>query len=189
MGCDIHEYVEIVYLVKPGEDATDQDQERVDFIGRIELGRDYTLFALLAGVRNYDNLPPVSEPKGWPTNASWRSSSDYCLNVYPDDHKYAGLEHCCSMTNALKWLAEKSSILVKGTLVKPEKISGPDWHSASWLTTDELKEVTRRYRALPINPQWGIEKREPYIGFDALIALMEVLDRKGKARLVFFFDN
>jgi hypothetical protein len=60
MGCDIHSYAErettIGFFYIPD-------------VGRFD-GRSYLIFGFLAGVRNYSYLPQISEPRGFPEDAS-----------------------------------------------------------------------------------------------------------------------
>lgn len=37
--------------------------------------RNYTLFTLLAGVRNTGEIPPISDPKGFPEDMNWYTKS------------------------------------------------------------------------------------------------------------------
>ena len=55
MGCDIHCYIE--YKPAGSDDWS-------DFGGRINPGRNYDLFAKLAGIRNYDEITPIAKPRG-----------------------------------------------------------------------------------------------------------------------------
>ena len=94
MGCDIHIYVErrdpdsgawvaidgpnLMYPVyeqwiKEGraEKIPSYARER-SYGGWLYEGRSYTLFAILADVRNYDNLVPMSAPRGLPKDLSPR---------------------------------------------------------------------------------------------------------------------
>jgi len=60
MGCNIHGYVEVnrngrrwePWLIEP------------------YLDRDYRVFAKLANVRNYGEIEPIAEPRGFPENIS-----------------------------------------------------------------------------------------------------------------------
>lgn len=70
MGCDIHDYCEVYrdgVWTKTGAIFPDYE-------GRLSEhpydGRNYSLFAFLAGVRNYNEIVPLSEPRGIPTDAS-----------------------------------------------------------------------------------------------------------------------
>ena len=59
MGCDIHCYLE----------SRDEDGQ---WVGEHDgaLGRDYTMFAHMAGVRDYIGIEPISEPRGLPCDVS-----------------------------------------------------------------------------------------------------------------------
>ena len=74
MGCDIHTYIEY-----------SKDGERWDSWGKIELGRDYILFGLMAGVRQevLGGGPPFP-PRGLPDHLSWRVWYDY--KEHQQDH-------------------------------------------------------------------------------------------------------
>lgn len=58
MGCDIHVHIEIFYKGKWRHYAAPN------------VNRWYDLFAVMAGVRNYSEIDPISEPKGVPANMS-----------------------------------------------------------------------------------------------------------------------
>lgn len=70
MGCDIHLHIEI------------RVNGKWEHYGAPQVQRDYDLFALMAGVRNYSNSVPVAKPKGLPEDVSlltemhWKSSVD-----------------------------------------------------------------------------------------------------------------
>ena len=77
MGCDIHSYAEKKVNGK-WEKVSDQfslDEFDKKWYGK-EKGdnpfgwRNYSIFAFLAGVRNYDHCTPISEPKGLPDDIS-----------------------------------------------------------------------------------------------------------------------
>lgn len=73
MGCDIYLYTE-VKTVYGWRDKTlcvpsnlyDSGYEYIDFWN----GRNYKLFALLADVRNYEDIKPISLPRGLPADLS-----------------------------------------------------------------------------------------------------------------------
>jgi len=58
MGCDIHAHTEIKV-----------DGEWLYFADNF-ITRNYTVFAKMAGVRNYDDIEPISEPRGLPDDIS-----------------------------------------------------------------------------------------------------------------------
>lgn len=118
-------------------------------LGRVRLGRNYSMFALMADVRNYDRMPFI-KPKGIPDTLGFEAEYDYRLFVV-EDEKYNDDEHCCSRSNAEKWVASGSSVW---TDESKKWISHPDWHSYSWLTVEEMEWVRTEYEKLKF-PQEG----------------------------------
>lgn len=83
MGCDIHIYLEKKendrWVAIKGEnpyykDWKDEPEFSLDWFYN---GRDYSLFALLADVRNDYNVEPLSEPKGVPEDVSDEIRKEY----------------------------------------------------------------------------------------------------------------
>lgn len=66
MGCDIHLFVEVK---KEGEWECISD----DWYD----GRSYSLFGILADVRNYSKFPPISKPRGLPEDFSLKSYREH----------------------------------------------------------------------------------------------------------------
>lgn len=135
MGCDIHEHIEY---------------KRYDtwwHWGRPTVRRDYNLFALLAGVRNYEQVEPVAEPRDIPKDSTYDTVMSYTgVNDYA---MYKGV-----------WVMDA------------------DWHTPSWLSLGELKQVRERlgYRSNDL---------------EAIIGAMEGLSDNGAhdTRFIFWFDN
>lgn len=86
MGCDIHTFTEV--RVKDNWESGDYyiknpyfgiDDEEEEFTVLELLGRNYSLFALLADVRNSTGIKPISLPKGLPSDVSSfvKSKSDW----------------------------------------------------------------------------------------------------------------
>ena len=86
MGCDIHMYVEYKNTKKERRDwlcgdyfhtndpmSDDTKLTRVELYGE----RDYSLFAVLANVRNYDYIKYMAEPRGLPIDATDFVNSEY----------------------------------------------------------------------------------------------------------------
>lgn len=111
MGCDIH------HVLERRVDSTDRDGEiyRREWFscGELDLGRHYEFFAVIAGVRNYNNVPVIADPKGMP---GWKSCDQ------------AGRWH------AWDW-SEQPSQAFRDYY---EAWYG-DAHSATWLTLAEVK--------------------------------------------------
>ncbi len=171
MGCDIHAYVEFVSNNTPEYvscAATD-----------INVGGNYLLFALMACVRG--EFPESMAPKGVPTNLGWQVLDEFTLQV-SDAEWASGMPGYCTLKRAKEHVSRRCSKWVK----ENERITHPDWHSASWLTADEMAEIANAYVKHCHSEALGFIDV-----FKATIAFMRVLDRSknGKARLVFCFDN
>lgn len=157
MGCDIHCYIEY----KP----TGYDRW-FSFGGRINPGRNYALFAKMAGVRNYDEVIPVSQPKGFPNDASSKADGDHWLYISDVE-----MEGCCTFEQAERFVQMGSRYQDK----EKTFVSHPDWHSHSWLTPDEFEQAI-------------FESSEAQ--YRAILAAMRSFERDGhQSRLVFWFDN
>jgi hypothetical protein len=68
MGSDIHVIVEKYNKEKNIWEAL-EDEEDTELVYKLG-SRDYLLFAKLAGVRNYGDFIPLSNPRGVPSDAS-----------------------------------------------------------------------------------------------------------------------
>ena len=160
MGCDIHGYIE--YKTK--------DSDQWWQWGNQILGpRNYGMFGLLANVRCDGCVYP---PRGFP-----RDSSIYDYWLYVVDH--ATDENECTRNLAEEWVKNGSSFYEDETKIR---VSDPDWHSASWLTTKEFERVMKKYEKLSDD-----DAESPFfVEYKAALAAMLCLPN---ARLVFWFDN
>jgi hypothetical protein len=58
-------------------------------------------------------------------------------------------EGYCTIENANSWIKSNASeVWATDDDGKITRVTGPDWHSASWLSTDEVEELIKRYEAL-----------------------------------------
>lgn len=148
MGCDIH-----LFLESQQSDGTWEScdvWEPLMYDGKVRWGeprralrtythgRNYNLFAALAGARKWhflDCSPPASPPKGVPEDMSIPVSDYY-------------------------------------------KLGEGNWHTPSWLTTEEILSYDFS--------QWGDTCNE---FLSEVVPKMQEIDRYGKARIVFWFDN
>lgn len=84
MGCDIHSFAER----KRNGKWEKVEEGFIEISNEKEKGnepfdwRSYSIFAFLAGVRNYDCCEPISEPKGLPYD------SEYLNEIYDEDAFY-----------------------------------------------------------------------------------------------------
>lgn len=151
MGCDIHCYAE-----------RKSEQRYLEIECNSFDWRDYSLFAFLAGVRNYSGVDPISEPRGLPGDLSDEVAEEW------DD--------------------------------------GFNYHSASWLSLEELlafdydqvTEDRRVTRQIAPNIRSGACTCEPVEGNtmtyreflgEGYFEELESLKELGADRIVFWFDS
>lgn len=201
MGCDIHVYPE--YRFK----GDTENNEWSGFGGRINPGRNYLMFSIMAGVRGKTVL---FSPRGLPEDIGWEAENDNY--VYISDSKN---ENFVDAKKAAEWV-KYGSHYKNGYEGKPTWVSHPDWHSHSWLTCSEFKQVLDKYFELE-QKEWEelnkercelIKKYKKELNLDkdtflvkpypheiapkyqALYAALEKLESLGyETRLVFWFDN
>jgi hypothetical protein len=92
MGCDIHVYVEV------------KVKGKWVLINAPYIRRNYDLFAKMANVRNYENIKPISEPKGLPENIS--DGTKLYLDIWEDDAHSASWLSPKEMGGLQDWLDE-----------------------------------------------------------------------------------
>ena len=166
MGCDIHAYIEYKHW-----------GDKWWPFANLDIDRDYQLFGLMAGVRRSD-IDPVAQPRGVPSDASWKVNDENELFV-SDDPSGGREKPYVSKADAARWLNQ--GISQQGH--SESYITDPDWHTHSWLTIPELRQVIKRYED-------GCEQDAPN-EVRATLASMLMLcgEDEENARLVFWFDN
>lgn len=166
MGCDIHCFLEFKY----------NDGQWESFSKKIRPGRDYEVFSFLAGVRGYGDIQPLVDPRGFPKDAGYDASDSYFRYVTDDFGLVYG---SVPRARAESWVNSYGSYYLDDS---KSRVSDPDYHSASWLTTEEFRESIRRREP--------IGKRIIVDHFELILAAMEGFENRGvPARLVFWFDN
>lgn len=158
MGCDIHAYVDYETAKEPEF----QDRRWVHSLGSFSVGRDYLLFGIMAGVRHEE--AKLFDPKGLPDELSYVTNDEATLFVVDDERDAEG---CCHRRNADRWherhqeqkrrWGDRAGV---GGYVDEGKtrVYHPDWHSHSWLTADELRQVIEKYASFK-EPQQLMAKR------------------------------
>lgn len=181
MGCDIHTYVE--YAQK--RDGTEPYWQNFTRNGG---SRNYLMFGILAGVR----VPGAQlfEPRGMPEGElGWDTSEDYWTLVAPAEHpEWADDDKWVSVEMAERWVAEGSSIGVHHETGRLRKVSGPDWHTHSHLTADELEQALAHYEAISGN--YYLSSEPAPTEWHAMLAAMRAFEARDMlTRVVFWFDN
>jgi hypothetical protein len=157
------------------------------------------MFEALAGVRG-DETNAVVPPRGMPEDAGYYSFDDYTLYI-SDSPGADDSEDVCSRQRADGWAKNGSSILLdtnkkpitpaQGELTTFDTdkapsvavgavwVTHPDWHTHSWLTTDEYAKAIR-----------SVSKPSEAPEYYAVLAVLRQFDAIGyDARVVFWFDN
>ncbi len=173
MGCDIHAYLDVIEAMP--DPKTGYAGYISTLVGPIDLGRDYELFGVLAGVRRDGavfpprGLPPIDELGSRTLHDYWLGITDTptctwcggCRHVTPEEVKQWGN----------KTLTHQGMTYCQH----------PDWHTPSWLYHHELEDVVQAY---PENKK-GLTR---LLGIMALMKTINGRKRK-RTRLVFWFDN
>lgn len=187
MGCDIHALIE-----RRVERFKARDDRPASYrwlnSGDPDIGRNYEMYAVLAGVRNSDDIVPIAEPRGLPSFKGWERFSDgERLEQMAERYDSDGHSH--------SWLtlAEIKAYDTEQEIEDQSYIGG----------RDETGRVTSTYRwgsaATAETPRVGRRKVLRWPGDNEpkswlrLIRYMEQAKWDGQTddevRLVFFFDN
>jgi hypothetical protein len=185
MGCDIHMYIE--YIDKNRKDEAVKEGRKpywFNFGDMFNPGRNYIMFAILAGVRGH--YKDSFEPKGKipMDEMGWASRDDAYIYISkePIDGEYS--------VNEEKALSlEKLGYEVIRRDGKPIRVQKSNVHTHSWMSTEELESAFEIYK-VHASEEWGEEISVP-IEYQALLAAMKTLEADGEneVRVVFWFDN
>lgn len=163
MGCDIHgPYVEV-----------SSDGKDWSLVAEFQIHRDYSLFALLADVRNGEGLKHL-KVKGCPTNLSW-NLRDAAL---------------CSDLHSHSWLDLKEAKEFLKTY--EDYLRGPDTEKMRAFFSKQVDWCKERGTDVPRWESYDPMLSANYQAFKVMIAAMEkFLEVPGyrHCRMVFWFDN
>lgn len=208
MGCDIHCYIEY-----RSRDKNDEDKKWRSFGGRINPDRNYLMFWLMADVRGYGNSG-LFKPKGLPEGLSYSAEEDNLIYITDDKKCECGECGCVSAEKAAKWVKSGSSEYKYNSEGKITWVTHPDWHSHSWLSLEEFRQVLEAYK-VEEQKEWeelekgrlellnSVEeskrsdswvnvpcKHNLAVKYQAIEAVMSRFEELGyESRLVFWFDN
>ena len=173
MGCDIHAYLDVI------EAEPDPNSNYAGWVSTfasdLSLGRDYSLFGVLAGVRGGT---AVFTPRGLPPfeELGFRTRAEYWLDITDTPPcEYCGECNHVTPNDVKAWGGR--TLTYKDTTY----CQHPDWHTPSWLYHHELEEVVEAYP----------EDKKYLTNLTGVMALMKTLNgrKRKRSRLIFWFDN
>ena len=181
MGCDIHGHLEINW----------GRSKRWWHVCNIPDDRNYDLFGIFAGVRNYVNAIPISERKGIPDNSSY--VVNYDLEKWTDDgHSYSWLTW--KEIKEYDW----DQKFIDGRISTIDLSTGKETSKASYthlqdISEEEVREIGFELKYLERTARDLI----PFIwrGFFGFMRHLAEGDDEAKGygeenvRIVFWFDN
>ena len=161
-------------------------------------GRNYHIFAILAGVRNTDgSFLPISEPRGLPVDVSavtkWESD-----DIGSDGHSHSHL----SLKDLVGFDWEQKTVITRSVsiggfkeyLEKGAPSSWCGWSSGEYISNEEMLAVCRikEYEGPRVNTM--LTWRVTYSDFcsallEDVLPELEKLGEPEDVRIVFWFDN
>ena len=180
MGCDIH--LRIEQRVKSSDT---KDWDGVGFSGQFS-SRIYSMFARMADVRSYgDNYKVKFEPRGLPTDICYSSAEQFYMTVTDDEGAIEWGGHYCRKEDAERWVENGYS---RWADESHRRVTDPDYHSYSWLTTQELRMC---YDDCFKREDGTYKPFADYVEWLGLVSLCEGIESDGvhECRVVFAFDN
>lgn len=198
MGCDIHMHVEGKKTINKVEKWVsgdyfsvnpyfeDEGEEKYK-IAPIYDNRDYRMFSILAGVRNYTDITPISELRGIPDDccSEIAASSEYWGS---DGHSHSFLTLAELEEYANKQIKTKYSGYVhKSEIEKPLRGECP----SSWCQQTNAEGYSYIEREVADNPLDPIIKtlRERARELFWCFTDEQISEFSKKIRIVFWFDN
>lgn len=216
MGCDIHPYLEYYHT----EEFTKSPSSVCThcFAYKIDIGRNYTLFNALAGVRGMGDCPV--DPRGMPDNPAlsyevFAAFYEKIVDVVPDKISHFSMFDCSLISR------EDADRHIKQYHIKEFEHRGDkyvpnvDFHTPSHLFLNDMVSVRRKYLldAMDLDIIYKGKKRKEIIKaiksaddyelmkmcftelecprLNAIIASMIAIENSGpyKSRFVFWFDS
>ena len=148
--------------------------------------RIYGMFARMACVRTNGSTYKVQfEPRGFPKNTNIFARENFYMFVSEDKEAAYWNERYCTKEDADRWVEAGYSEWVDD---KHLILTNPDHHSASWLTTRELRQC---FDDCFKEEDGSYKSPSDYIEWLGLVSLCEGLESDGRheCRVVFAFDN
>ena len=191
MGCDIHLFVEVEHdgtWNSVDEWETEDGYTSVVYEKQYYNGRNYDLFALLANVRNYNNVKPMKCPVGLPDDVSYQvmqKSESYGSDGH--SHSYLTLKELIDFDwdQSIKeagYMTHKQCDVFNESL----KTDTPDYNLRYPYSQDVGNSIKHKF----IWCEWTVPVKIAVDDFfNKTLPKLIKLDEPDKVRIVFFFDN
>ena len=182
MGCDIHLRIER----RKRESSNDRRAWcNVGFRGNFS-SRIYGMFARMANVRSYcDKYKVQFEPRGLPEDMTdWCTCECFYMFVTDNEDAAEWGENYCLRESAEQWVKEGYSEWFGDD---HGRVTDPDLHSYSWLTTQELRQCFDDC----FKENGDYKPYSDYVDWLGVVSLCEGIESTGEfeCRVVFAFDN
>ena len=178
-----------------------EEEEIVDAKAfEIEVGRNYSLFSILADVRNYDDFTPISQPKGLPQDVTEHIkalSDSYGCDGH--SHSYISMQEFKDFTKEAKQETKTGIVSVKEFKNYVETGEPQEWcggisgTNVRMVSEDEMMEIYKSevedhnaYCKISWK-KWNLKDIEYFIENTA--EPMYKLADPENVRIVFWFDN
>ncbi len=176
MGCDIH----AVFQAK--RDGRWQDVESM-----YEEGRDYELFAWLAGVRDRFGIGPISDPRGLPADFDIRDETHN--DKWLGDHSHSWLTAAEILSAPLPNTVPRSGVVERKFLQTWNGVSRPPSYcqgiaGPNVVVAQSVGEITPE--TTHVRVEWPMPLDEMSYFLDEIKRLR---DKHGEVRMVFGFDS
>ena len=203
MGCDIHTRVEYkhrngnwldgnLYCINRYYDPNEPYCADPYSVVEVCSGRNYELFATLANVRNYSNIPYIQNPRGIPDDACARTVRDH--NEWDCDAHSASY---FTLKELMNWRADAPSKVKRSGMVSPEsaaKLDATGEEPSMWCAATGDKTWVYREWEVEYNPLDHLidelirRGKDLWLWFD-WTSREDVEKEADKLRFVFWFDN
>lgn len=201
MGCDIHIYTEKKKSINGKDEWVNCDNWKLNpyfidgndegaskfSINEVYGNRNYNLFSVLAGVRNYHENKYICEPRGLPEDVS------DIVKAESDSWDCVGHSHSYFTLAELKVFKKENNIQKYAGLMSPENAEKVDAGEMpeSWCQGTNIKTYVRREWQREGSPLDDLIKeldqrlKEEFWVYNE----KDIVEAESKFRIVFWFDN
>lgn len=197
MGADIHGFVEH----RPFPKSSPEYWETVINVGNM-LGRNYEMFGLLFGVRNYSGFNPIAPNRGFPKYDKHQTSkSQNRIETLREHDKYGDDGHSVSWItleeiNKIDWTKTSDVYGERIHVYDSGDTETCSFTHSSELSDDDLKTLENNHELKKNNKTYRLEKTKYFDALSddwkALFDMMRALaknDLPKNIRLVVWFDS